>query len=287
MIFWKCNNCDEVNSYPQALECETCGEPISANQMEEVKRLQFFLNRAENGDMYAAVELYKMYVCGDVLPKNIDEGLSWLIKAAESGLSKAQFELGKLYHEDNELVEKDHDKAFKWFSKAWDNGYPYSGAYLAVCYMSGYGTPKDEKRGFELFLTCAKQGLPEAQEKLGVFYLHGVGTAVDKHKAFYWLNRCAEISELTPFASFQLGVLYFMGEVVEHNFNEAAKWFRVAFAAGDYRAGYMLSRSLLATGDKAKIDEGLKLLHALTHCDDAETAKIAINTLKDMQRTNA
>lgn len=284
MIFWKCNNCDEVNSYPQAVECETCGESISANQMEEVKRIEFFLKRAEGGDLHAAVDLYKMYLNGEYLPKNIPEGLKWLNHAADSGLSLAQHELGKLYYDDNEVVGKDQTKAFNWFVKAWNNGYEFSGAYLAVCYMHGYGTPKNEKKGFELLQICANHGLPESQEKLGVFYLHGLGTGVDKQKAYYWLKRSSEIAELTPFAAFQFANLNFLGEGTERNFEEAAKWYRVAFNAGDYKAGYMLSRALLSIGDNQKVAEGLKLLQALTQCEDAETAEIARNTLKDLTK---
>lgn len=55
--------------------------------------------------------------------KEYAQAAEWFTKAAEQGLSGAQFNLGSMYaHGEGTL--KDHAQARKWFKKAADNGFP-------------------------------------------------------------------------------------------------------------------------------------------------------------------
>ena len=53
----------------------------------------------------------------------LENGIKELIRAAEAGDADAQCDLAWSYDE-GEGVEVDHEKAFCWYSKAADPGYP-------------------------------------------------------------------------------------------------------------------------------------------------------------------
>ena len=59
-------------------------------------------------------QLAKIYLEGDYLLKKPKTGLKLLEQSAKMGYNDAQFELGKLYLNDNEVVEQDLYKASKW-----------------------------------------------------------------------------------------------------------------------------------------------------------------------------
>ena len=70
----------------------------------------------------AKYELAKMYVDGKYVLKNPDLALELLKSSAKEGYNKAQFLLGKLYLNDNEIVNKDLRKAAKWLYLSAQNG---------------------------------------------------------------------------------------------------------------------------------------------------------------------
>lgn len=95
-LFYYALNMEHIFEYPEHKECQTCGERIEATQMEHIKFYQFYIDRANAGDMYAAVELFKLYTEGEHLEKNVDEGIRWLTLAAENNNGRAQYEMGNL-----------------------------------------------------------------------------------------------------------------------------------------------------------------------------------------------
>jgi len=86
--------------------------------------------------------------------QNVEEGLSWIRKAANQGDKKA------IYN-------------------------------LAVIYQSGKYVELDLGKSFSLMSEAARIGLPEAQTGLGLMYEKGRGTAPDMNEALYWYRRAA------------------------------------------------------------------------------------------------
>lgn len=282
MIYWKCTECDEVNSYPEHKVCQTCGERIDCTQMEHIKFYQFYIDRANAGDMYAAVELFKLYTEGEHLVKNIDEGVKWLTYAAENGSALAQFEMGKLYFFDKGIFELDDKKAYMWFKRSADNNYPFAGHYVAQCHLAGAGVPEDQKKGFELFLENANVGVPESQEKVAFCYMFGVGTEKDLKKAFYWYRRAADMDNITDRGAFRLACFYYEGEVTECDNNEALKWFEQAYRGGNQVAGYYMAEIFLSIDDPTTQSAGRNILKQISQSNDEDAARMAQELMRKL-----
>ena len=83
---------------------------------EEEKGIECFRKAAEMGDAYAQERMALHYA------KDAKEAAKWCIKAAENDRINAQFELGTMYYEGTNGLEKDSVKAESWFNKAALNG---------------------------------------------------------------------------------------------------------------------------------------------------------------------
>jgi TPR repeat protein len=70
------------------------------------------------------------------LPKSAELALPYLIKAADMGVSKAQFEMGLLYQNGGAGLEVDTEKAFRWYDKAAKQLYlPALNNYAWLCFL--------------------------------------------------------------------------------------------------------------------------------------------------------
>ena len=87
---------------------------MTDRQMEPFEEL---LRLAERGDAKAQYNLGVMYRKGHGVPKNDAEAVKWYRKAAEQGYVDAQYNLGFMYHT-GEGVPYDYAKAYMWWSLA-------------------------------------------------------------------------------------------------------------------------------------------------------------------------
>lgn len=135
-----------------------------------------------------------------------------IIKRAESGDTDAQFTLGMMYY-NGENVKQDYEQAFYWLKKATDKRpTTRSRGLLAYMYLKGIGCRKDDEQAFKMFKEISEQNesdvvqemtfldgyaldaLRGAQLNLGLMYADGIGTNQDLEKAEFWLNKVAEHS---------------------------------------------------------------------------------------------
>ncbi len=93
--------------------------------------------------------------------------LQEVLKKAEQGDAKAQFNLGLCYDK-GEGVAKDVAEAVKWYRKAADQGVAAAQYNLGVCYQDGDGVTKDACEAVKWYLKAADQGDVRAQCSLGV-----------------------------------------------------------------------------------------------------------------------
>ena len=89
-----------------------------------------------------------------------------LVKKAEAGDAKAQYDLGSGYCL-GEGVTKDKKEAVKWFRMAAEQGNAKAQCALGVCYYGGDGVTKDYKEALKWLTKAAEQGIPEAKGILG------------------------------------------------------------------------------------------------------------------------
>ena len=114
-----------------------------------------------------------------------NEQISYYKEAAKAEFGDAMFELGELYYKYDIGVEREEKvaEAFKWYSKAAEEG-SLDGTYmLGVCYMVGIGTMADEVKGIENLSVAVKHSSSRAQYALGVCYEAGRGVDRDTVEA--------------------------------------------------------------------------------------------------------
>ncbi|MCE2436264.1 MAG: sel1 repeat family protein [Candidatus Latescibacteria bacterium] len=82
----------------------------------------------------------------------------------------------------------------------------------------------------------AEQGHAGAQYFMGYMYYKGQGVAQDGEEAIKWLRLAAEQGDVK--SQVRLGVMYRLGLTVLKNYEEAEKWLRMAAEQEDTKAQY-------------------------------------------------
>ena len=85
------------------------------------KNRRTIIQAAKSGDVEAQYELGRLYLYGEGVSQDTNEGLKWYRKAAEQGYSIASRTLGHMYFR-GAWVEKDIAEAAKWYFLALDQG---------------------------------------------------------------------------------------------------------------------------------------------------------------------
>lgn len=96
----------------------------------------------------------------------------------------------------------------------------------------------DFATAFREFTAAAEAGLDLAQYNLGVLYYTGQGVAQDYQQAFVWTNKAAEQGHMR--AQFNLATLYFSGIGVEQDHATAFSWYERAARSGHGEAQFNL-----------------------------------------------
>ena len=92
----------------------------------------------------------------------------------------------------------------------------------------------------------AEQGDADAQKDLGVMYYTGQGVPQNYDEAVRWYRLAAEQGNVA--AQSNLAEMYYIGEDVPQDYTEAAKWLRLAAESGDHDVQFNLGM-MYAYGD--------------------------------------
>lgn len=106
---------------------------------EEERSRELFEKAAENGNASAMCSLGTRFFNGDFGEKDVAKAIEWWMKAAEhenGGYSIAMVNLGTIYYDGDEGVEKNLDKALEWLTKAVDAGNGNGCCLLGLHYLS-------------------------------------------------------------------------------------------------------------------------------------------------------
>jgi len=188
---------------------------------------------------------FVLIAAGSFGQKNAAPGttqLSTLIEKAERGDSKAQFELGGL-NERGISVKQNVEKAFEWYRKAADGGWPQAQFKLGSSYEYGvYGQSgtllkPNAIEAIRWYRKAADQNYVQAEIKLGNIYAYGILGSLD-HKdaaeALRWFQKAADQGDNE--ALYELGVAYDYGAFGAKKDAEALQWYRKAAASGNKSA---------------------------------------------------
>ncbi|MEM0911298.1 MAG: tetratricopeptide repeat protein [Pseudomonadota bacterium] len=112
---------------------------------------------AKQGDVFAQVNLGRMYSEGKVVKQNDKEAVRWYKEAAEQGNAKAQYLLGYM-HRVGLGVPQDFEEAVKWYQKSAQNGDKYAQFALGFLYSVGLGVNKNSVIALSLIDVAISNG---------------------------------------------------------------------------------------------------------------------------------
>lgn len=181
---------------------------------------------AEAGDAKAQNVVGYMYDHGLGTAQNPTEAMKWFSKAAEQGLSAAQFNLCLYYRR-----AQNDGPALGWCRKAAEQGEVEAQHRVGLFYELGIGAPKDLLEAVRWYRRAANQGLAASQNSLGNCYEFGSGVGRDVAEAARWYRRAADHGD--ALAEANLGRLYRTGRGVFHDAAEGARWLKLAAEKGN------------------------------------------------------
>jgi TPR repeat protein len=235
---------------------------------------------AQQGDVYSQFKLGQIYFEGEGIDRNDEEAAQWFQRAAQQDHAEAQYILGTMY-EQGSGVEKNEAEAFRWFSKAAAQGHGRAvvildsgrwSAYLPMRVAGGeplpHRSPRDtaeelpgepvvvrEKPVFQpsaaqeaspsqldKYLAKAEHGDVDAQYNLGIMYYHGEGVEKDLDQAILWFHMAAEQDDAD--AQYNLGLMYGKGEGTGKDPKKSVEWFKKASEKGHQGAREILEKLL-------------------------------------------
>jgi hypothetical protein len=144
-------------------------------------------NAAQQGDVYAQLDLGNAYRIGQDVPQDYTQAVLWYRKAAEQGNANAQINLGTAYAL-GQGVPQDYNQAALWYHKAAVQGNANAQYRLGASYDLGYGVPQNIVEASFWYQKAAEQGNAEAQANLGAIYDYGQGVKQDYAEAYFWLD---------------------------------------------------------------------------------------------------
>jgi len=205
----------------------------------DIARLQ---TAADHGSVAQEIELAADYFVGRGVPQDEKLAAHWYEKAADAGDPAAQNQIGYFY----QLgigVKADVQKAVHWYQLADANGLVGAKVNLGVAYLWGLGVPKDTEFAAQLFRQAAAKGSGSGASYLGEMYYSGTGVKQDKPAAIKWYETGVKLH--SPFACYDLGLVYFTSDDRPHDFAKAATLLREAASTGFVPAMSTLAQLLV------------------------------------------
>ncbi|MBN2721042.1 MAG: sel1 repeat family protein [Proteobacteria bacterium] len=167
--------------------------------------LQELRRAAAAGNVQAQASLGTfLLLSGDHAPEGREEGLKWLLEAAQGGDITSMFNLG-IACEQGLGRARDLDEAALWFWQASKKGDGGAKGKLGTLMLKGAGFRKDSPV-VQAIQSSARDGDPYGQLLFGRLLLDGMGVARDDLRAEEYFLKAAGQGEA--------GAVFFLGEMM-------------------------------------------------------------------------
>ena len=197
---------------------------------DRAKLVELIKEASDSGYSRAQYTMGVLYMTGDVVEANVQNGF-WLLKsAAAQNHSLALHHMGVCYAQ-GIGVEPNVEQAFRHFSRSAELGLDAAKNSLAVFYNVGIYVIQNEWKASELYLEAADEGDPTAAFNIGNCYLEGKGVKRSVSKGLEWIGRSAEQGSLV--ACSQMSRVYEEGFLADFDAVEVAYWREKAADLGD------------------------------------------------------
>ena len=219
---------------------------IDAAEQGHREAFKFSKTAADAGYARGQFILGRCYLYGIGTPVDIQAALKLFHQAAAQNYVHAQCELGLLYIEGNNGIEKDPAVAVQWFKLAAAQNDTESLHQFAVCLAYGEGIEQNYDEAAKIWRELSKKsqeypkGHPGCQCSLGSLLITKEYTGYDLKEGLKWLRKAAE----QKFAQAQtvLGSLFYNGfETIESDPKQARFWLHKAAKQGDAEAQFYLA----------------------------------------------
>lgn len=118
----------------------------------------------------------------------------WILRAYE-GDRDAQFKVGVLLSNDQQVDTPDYEQAVYWYKQAALQGHVLAQYNLGHQYLAGLGAERSESEAMEWWLKAAEQDHALAQFNVGRGYYLGIGLSENHKKSRFWFERAAKNGE--------------------------------------------------------------------------------------------
>ncbi len=200
------------------------------------KAIVHLTRAADHGHPGAQGDLALRYINGDGVITDVQKGLEYMQMAANNGQAESCFNLGAAYHHELYGLPVNMSKAVEYYSMAADKGFKPAMLRLADLYLNGTdGVDPDESEALTLI-----RKLADAGEESCIAYLqdHGVTDMEANHEtvnAFY----AAEHGD--PDAMCEVGNFFADGEIMPADDDRAYFWYSKAAERGHAEAKLRLA----------------------------------------------
>ena len=249
---------------------EFYGYPYGKTKKDNEKSKEWRIKGKEAGDILAALNVaYSLPEDSDERNRIFFELYEDVLKLAKDGDIFAQNELADMYLYGNG-IEEDEEEGVKWFKRSADAGHWRSIMDLADCYSDGIGVSQDKLKAIDLYKKVYELGSGEAANGIGLIYnnqnnseeavkwyrkgfekgdgwsgynlalsySNGTGVPQDKQKALELYKKVYELGDsASGEAAYEIGEIYSNQE----KFNEAYMWYKRSLEHGVERAEEMLA----------------------------------------------
>lgn len=205
---------------------------------------------AHEGITIAQFYLGRIYQMGKQVPKDNDKAKKWLLLAANSHNTEAQFFLALAYKRDGDNLNE-----IKWLHLAAEGGHAGAQFFLAMDYRFGKGINKNDDEAIKWLQLSANQGFALAQVSLGTIYHNGDGVPKDYTESAKWY--CLAANQGSTDAQYYLGKMYAGGQGVQKDYIQAYKWTNIAASHNPEAKKFLRLLENLMTN--SQINEGQKL----------------------------
>jgi hypothetical protein len=138
----------------------------------------------------------------------------------------AQFMLARLYHQGPGRVTLDLEAAYRWYSRAADQGYEPARIYVLLLNAQGLGGATLQENAIKELRQLAEQGDLWGQLALGDIFYEGKGVLQDFAEALEWYELAARQGHAP--AQSHLGHMHFRGEGTRRDHALAYAWLNIA-----------------------------------------------------------
>ena len=179
----------DKKEFDEKQEGENDVKKVLKQRPEEVKFYQMMnfserrvLKKALGGDTVSQCEMGAYYAAPSGRHQDYQEAIRWYEVAAEGGVERAFFEIGRIYDLNGTNIAGGKDKALKIYKKLAVQGYPTAQCVLGMKYRLGDGVEENLEEAASWLEKAAMQGYDAAIRNLVDLY-RSIG---EQKKAARW-----------------------------------------------------------------------------------------------------